>query len=98
MMEITIKTISLYVETLGGKSQQKVELKENSSIQDLFTVLISTYGNVIKETFFDDYELKQTKRGTPMFLNGTNIFALDGLDTKLKPEDEFLILPPIAGG
>jgi len=98
MIEINVKTISMYVKVLGGKSKQKMILKENSRIQDLFDALISMYGDDIKETFFEKYETKKSKPGTAMYLNGRNIFALDGLDTELKSEDEFLILPPIAGG
>lgn len=97
-MEITVKTISTYVPILGGKKEQKLELAENGSIQDLFDVLISMYGDTIKESFFEDHEKKKSKPGTAMYLNGRNIFALAGLDTKLQSEDEFLILPPIAGG
>jgi len=98
MIEITIKTISSYIKLLGGKREQKIELQENSSIQALFDVLLLMYGDDIKETFFEEYDTQKSRRGTTMYLNGSNIFALNGLDTLLKSGDEFLILPPIAGG
>lgn len=98
MIEINIKTISTYVKLLGGFKEHKIKLKENSRIKELIDMLIELFGDDLKETLFDGYELRKVKRGISMFVNGRNIFALDGLDTILKSGDEILILPPIGGG
>lgn len=98
MIEINVKTISSYVKLLGGKKEQIITLPENSSVKALLDVLISMYGDSVKETFFEDYESQKNRWGTSMYINGSNIFALKSLDTMLNSGDEFLILPPIAGG
>ena len=98
MMEVYVATIFNYVELLGGKKEQKIMLKEGNTIKDLLDTLITMYGDKLKEELFDKFELGKISGGKALLLNGSNIFALNGLDTTLKSGDKFLLLPPMAGG
>lgn len=98
MIEVYVQTILTYVELLGGKKKQKIKLKEDSNIKDLLDTLIIMYGDNVKEKLFTNFETGKIIGGTALLLNGSNIFALDGLNSTLKSEDIFLILPPVAGG
>lgn len=96
MLEITVKTILDIIPLVGGLKDQKVQLEEGSTVEELLHILISIYGKALEQRLFD--ESGNVNLGIAMFLNGRNIFALNGLDTTLSQEDEFLIFPPVGGG
>lgn len=96
MIEIRVKSILGMVALIGGYKEQIIRIKANSSISDLLDKLIAMYGENLRDKLFEDAE--KTRNGIAMFLNGRNIFALEGFNTKLNQGDEFLIFPPVGGG
>lgn len=96
MIEVKVKTILSVIHLLGGRKEQIIQLDENTTVFNLLNHLTSLYGIELMNKLFDDKG--NIKRGIAMFVNGRNIFALDGMDTLLNNEDEFLIFPPVGGG
>ncbi|SKC84461.1 MoaD/ThiS family protein [Maledivibacter halophilus] len=96
MIKVTVKTILGMDKYLGNKLSQEIELKENSTVKELISIMANIYGESIISLLLT--EDNTPKRGIAMFLNGRNIFARDGLKTILKDRDEFLIFPPVGGG
>lgn len=96
MIEIRVKSILGIVVLIGGYREQIIRIKANASVSDLLDKLIGMYGESLRNKLFEDSE--KTRNGIAMFLNGRNIFALEGFNTKLNHGDEFLIFPPVGGG
>ncbi|MPW26456.1 MoaD family protein [Alkalibaculum sp. M08DMB] len=96
MIEIRLKTILGIVNLVGGLKEQKVYIEQDARVFDLLEILVLKYGHEFKQKIFDDS--MEINRGIAMFINGRNIYALDGLKTKLCLGDEFLIFPPVGGG
>ena len=94
-MEITIR----YFTVLGKvteKRQEKIRMEENSSIEDMVTVLVEKYGRN-----FEKYVSSgRGKKGLPLIflLNEQDIAQFNGLKTKLHDGDTVTLMPPIAGG
>lgn len=95
-MEIGVKTILDLVPLLGGRKEQKIRMKPGSTAADLVDSLIRMYGQALEDRLFGPSH--RPKPGIAMFVNGRNLFALEGFQTRLNPGDEFLIFPPVAGG
>ncbi len=95
-MEIRVKAILELVSLLGGHKEQQIELEAGSTARDLLTSLIALYGSQLQERLFESSD--RLNQGIALLLNGRNIFALKGLETKLNHGDELLFFPPVAGG
>ena len=96
MIEISVNTILGMVPLMGGHREQIIEIEQNSNVLDLIDKLIFIYGKDLKNRLI--YETKEVKPGIAIFINGRNVFALEGLNTKLSLGDEVLIFPPVGGG
>lgn len=96
MISINVKTILGLVNIIGNKKEQKISLDEGANVSDLIDKLVEIYGLELETNLFDHSRI--TNAGIAMFINGRNIFALNGLETKLNDNDEFLIFPPLCGG
>jgi len=95
-MKVTVKSILDIREILGGKRTIETEMKNNANVFDLLQHLVCIYGESFRNRVFD--KEGNQKAEIVLFINGTAILALDGLETHLKPGDELLIFPPVGGG
>ncbi|WHH60808.1 ubiquitin-like small modifier protein 1 [Petroclostridium sp. X23] len=96
MIEVKVTVILDFIPLVGGSREQTVQIEENASILGLIDQLIVMYGEKLRNKLFN--ESKDIRPEIAMFLNGRNVFALDGLNTKLSLGDEILIFPPVGGG
>lgn len=96
MMRVKVITIFGMIASLGGKKKQMIQIREGSNMMDLMEVLIERHGSLIKDRVF--HLDKTIKKDITILLNGRNILALQGFETKLTDGDEVLLFPPLAGG
>lgn len=98
MIEVRVRTILTYIPLMKDKKEQYISLEENSIVKDLLDLLVHMYGEAIGEVIFDKADPSKVNPGNAILLNGRNVFALEGLGTRLSQGDLLQILPPIAGG
>jgi len=94
-MEITVRYFTV-LRKLTEKKQEKLKIKEDSTIEDMLTLLIERYG----ESFERYVSSGRVKKGLQMviLLNGQDTAQFDGLKTTLHNGDTVALMPPIAGG
>ena len=73
-----------------GKEIIRIEMNERVPVQQLFRILIDTYGTGVKQMIYG--------KRVAILLNGKNIELLEGLKTSLDHEDIVTILPVVSGG
>jgi len=94
-MKVEIKFFTSLRE-ITGKKTDEIQLNKTITIEELLTLLSEKYGKNFHEYI---YNKKGKVQGFLSFLiNGKNINALEGFNTKLKQGDTIAILPPVGGG
>ena len=97
-------TVKIKIEYLGHvrnllnkQRQEEIELNENSTIQDLLTILANKYGEPFKKAIYEPgtTDLKTNFMAT---VNGHLLNQLKGVNTKLKNGDNVTIMPVVSGG
>ena len=94
-MEVTVRYLNPLRE-VTKISEEKVEVKEGDSVEDLVHMLSKKYGSG-----FDRYAYSGVKQeGIPILIlvDGQNVQSLEGAKTKLRQGNVITIIPPIAGG
>jgi len=94
-MEITVHYFTVLRE-LTEKRQEKIKMKEGSTVQDLLAVLTESYG----ARFRRHVSPQKGKKGLQLvlLLNNQDITQLEGLKTTLHDRDIVSLILPIAGG
>ncbi|EKN68400.1 MoaD/ThiS family protein [Schinkia azotoformans] len=62
---------------------------------DILEELVKMFPAMEDEIFTEERTLKSFVH---VFINGHNIIHKDGLLTKINPDDQFALFPPVAGG
>jgi sulfur-carrier protein len=91
-MRVSIKAFATFRNILG--KERLVELADGESITDLLNTLCNSFGG-LRDLLFDDSELKDDVN---ILINGRNIQALNGIQTKLADGDELALFPAAIGG
>ena len=94
-MVIVVKLIGA-LRHLAGKKQLNINYQNGLSINQLIKQMnleISGLKNI-----FTDQELNDSRSNALILVNGVEISALGGLETKLKDADEVIFVPVIHGG
>ena len=95
MIAVKISFLSLLKDRIGAK-ELNMDLEDESTINDVFVKLFEKYGEDIEKVL-----IKKTgdlNDQVVILLNEKNIRSLDKLDTKIRNNDEIILLPAIAGG
>jgi MoaD family protein len=94
-MEITVRYFTV-LSKLTEKRQEKIKLKEGSTLEDMLTLLVQRYG----ENFERYVSSGRARKGLQLvlLLNGQDAAQLNGLKTTLHDGDTVTLMPPIAGG
>lgn len=66
------------------------------SVKALLDALAKKYGEAFQKRVFD--ESGALRKFISIYVNGEDIRFVNGVDTKLKPGDEVLLLPAVSGG
>jgi len=94
-MKVEVKFFTSLRE-ITGKKTEEIQIQDTITVEKLLTLLSEKYGKNFREYF---YPKNGKVQGFLSFLvNGKNINALEGFDTKLKQGDTVAILPPVGGG
>lgn len=94
-MSITIKFIGAF-RHLSGKKQLTLNFQSDLSIKSL-VYIISQEIPQLKHTFCDQ-ELNDAKSNSLILVNGREISALEGYETKISDGDEIVFVPVVHGG
>ena len=94
-MEITIHYFTVLRE-FTGKRQEKVKVKEGSTVEDMLALLVKNYGTQFKK----HVSPPKGKKGLQLvlLLNNQDMNQLNGLKTTLHNGDNVCLILPIAGG
>jgi molybdopterin synthase sulfur carrier subunit len=94
-MKVEVKFFTSLRE-ITGKKTEEIMLTDTITVEMLLTMLSEKYGKNFREYV---YTKNGKVQGFLSFLvNGKNINALKGFDTKVKQGDTVAILPPVGGG
>ena len=94
-MEITVHYFTV-LRNVTKKRFEKIRIKQDSTLEDVLTVLVRRYG-----TDFERYVSSGKRRkGLRLvyLLNGQDIAQFNGLRTQLHDGDTVALMPPISGG
>ena len=96
MITVKVRTI-LTIKKILGKGEIEVSVPENTTLQELVTILEKRYGDELASLLRG----QETGNSLPYIrymVNGRDIAFLKGMETALQSGDEVLILPPVSGG
>jgi molybdopterin converting factor small subunit len=68
------------------------------SIRELVTKLVDVIARPEFETYLIDADMKDPRPNTLILVSGSEVGALDGIDTTLRDGDEVVFLPVAHGG
>ena len=76
----------------------KLDLETGSSIRQLVSKLVDAVAQPEFETYLIDADLRDPRPNALIMVSGTEVGALNGLDTSLRDGDEVVFLPVAHGG
>jgi len=96
-LKVKVEYLGHIKHILGNKRTEEVELRDNSSITDLFMMLSEKYGEPFKKAVYESggADVKSNFIAT---VNGFLLNQLDGVKTKLKNGDHVILMPVVSGG
>ena len=92
-MKLKIKFLKPFSDSIG-KSDFEIEFN-GVTLKDFLKLLIDTYPNLKKELYTKSGKLTEYIN---IFVNDKPISALNGINTKLKNDDELFFFLPVSGG
>jgi MoaD family protein len=96
-LKVTVDYLGSIKQTLGLKQAEQVELKDDTSLIDLLSMLAEKHGDPFKKSVYEpnDPDLK------PYYIlsvNGVLLNQLSGLETTIKDGDRLIFMPVVTGG
>ena len=92
-MKLTVKLLRPFSKIIR-KNELKLDINV-STVKDLLEILSKNYPKIKNELYTENNELTEYVN---LFVNDKPISALNGIDTKLKNNDEILLFAPVSGG
>jgi molybdopterin synthase sulfur carrier subunit len=96
-LKVTINYLGSIRQTLGLKQAEQIELKNDSSVCDLLSLLAEKHGEPFQKTVYEPKGL-DLKPFYILSLNGLLLNQLNGIETKLKDGDRVILMPIVSGG
>jgi len=97
VLKVTIDYLGSIRQTLGLKQAEQVELKDDSSVCDLLSLLAEKHGESFKKAVYEPKGL-DLKPFHILSVNGLLLNQLNGIETKLKDGDRVILMPVVTGG
>jgi MoaD family protein len=94
-MEITVHYLTV-LRGITDKRQEKIQLREGSTLQDMLELLTKKYGDDFKR--FAHSGRKKKGLQLVFLLDDEDAAQFSGLKTKLQDGVTVTLMPPIAGG
>ena len=95
MIQTEIKFLSI-LSDLIDTNELVLDLKENSTIRELISVLEDRVGEQFKKRILS--ENRELTNYVILVINGKDIRSLNGFETKIQDKDMISFLPALAGG
>jgi len=92
-MKLTVKLLRPFSKIIR-KNELKLDINV-STVKDLLEILSKNYPKIKNELYTENNELTEYVN---LFVNDKPISALNGIETKLKNNDEILLFTPVSGG
>jgi molybdopterin synthase sulfur carrier subunit len=92
--------VKLYgvLKTTAKTGELELDFDASVSVRQLVSRLVNEIGRPEFETYLIDPELKDPRPNALILVSGTEVGALDGIDTMLRDGDEVVFLPVAHGG
>lgn len=95
-MKVKVKFFAI-VREVTGKREEIVDVDDQATVRVLLRKLVDEYGAKFRDYVFDPGS-NEPKGHLQFLIDGHNIALMQGLDTPLKDDCSFAILPPVGGG
>ena len=86
------------LKTAAGTERLELEFESSISVRQLVNKLVSMIARPEFETYLIDADMKDPRPNALILVSGTEVGALDGIDTTLRDGDEVIFLPVVHGG
>jgi len=86
------------LKTAARVENLELDLGMSATVRELVRKLVDTVARAEFETYLIDAELKDPRPNALIMVSGTEVGALNGLDTVLRDGDEIVFLPVAHGG
>jgi MoaD family protein len=96
-LKVKVEYVGHIKNLIDDKSQEEIEIEDNSSIADLFLLLSQKYGEPFKKAVYEPGGL-DVKSNFMATVNGNLLNQLKGVETKLKNGDRVTLMPVVSGG
>jgi MoaD family protein len=97
MLKVKIEYLGHIKKMVGDRRVEEVEIKDNTMVADLLTVLSEKYGEPFKKAIYEP-KAADVKSNFIVTVNGYLLNQLDGVQTKLKNRDHVVLMPIVSGG
>ncbi len=96
-MRIQVEYLGHIRSIINNKRREDIEIPENSTIEDLLSILANKYGESFKRAVYEAGSL-DLKANFVATINGSLLNELNGIKTRLKQDDQVIIMPVVSGG
>ena len=96
-MRVRVKLYGV-LKTAAKIENLELEIDMASTVRQLVGKLVETIARTEFETYLIDADLKDPRPNALIMVSGTEVGALNGLDTVLREGDEVVLLPVAHGG
>jgi MoaD family protein len=97
ILKVKIEYLGHIKKMVGDRRVEEVEIKDNTMVADLLTVLSEKYGEPFKKAIYEP-KAADVKSNFIVTVNGYLLNQLDGVQTKLKNRDHVVLMPIVSGG
>ena len=96
-LKVTVDYLGYIKGLIGVTQAEKIELKSEASVRDLLDMLAKKHGDSFRKAIYESGNA-DLKSSFILSVNGLLLNQLKGLDTKLKEDDQIVLMPIVSGG